>query len=174
MSSFADITFMYVLEAIIKPSIENTGRRDTFKIFQQFTLKKLACTKVWVSSAMKSMGLSLVQLNMYLLFYINLMSFQVQLLKAKVRWSMLKFEMSTERPFWIQLWIISNSDHVLYCNRYWKGHRQTIDEAQSKSERETQGMALEVNCSFRNWRHLPSSSSQADCKERGYIATVCT
>lgn len=29
MSSFADITFTYVLEAIIKPSVEHTGGRDT-------------------------------------------------------------------------------------------------------------------------------------------------
>lgn len=36
---------MYLLEAIIKPGIEKTGRKDTFKIFQQFALKKLACTK---------------------------------------------------------------------------------------------------------------------------------
>lgn len=46
MSSFAGITFMHVLEAITKPSLENTDRRDTFKIFQQLAFKKLACTKI--------------------------------------------------------------------------------------------------------------------------------
>lgn len=39
MSSLADITFTYVLEDNIKPSVDNSGRRDTFKIFQQIALK---------------------------------------------------------------------------------------------------------------------------------------
>jgi len=46
MSSFVDITSMYVLEAIITLSAENTGRRDIFKIFQQFSLKELTLTKI--------------------------------------------------------------------------------------------------------------------------------